>query len=188
MIYASMPSPWRHLLRSTAARAFRSQPSIVPAAFVSDPFQDAPPGWRRMAAGSTRGADTDVPHGSQRPPPHRAPTAGVWRHKVRPLRDLPSPEPHFDYFVRVFACDPKYKGSLACRWRTAKLAVSRSRRKTRPTPGPLRVTSDRAGPAACPGPSRHRPARVFQNQKQLTPSHLGRVEGLGVLAGTNSTL
>jgi hypothetical protein len=34
-----------------AARAFRYQPSTVPAAFVSDPFQDAPLLGRRMAAG-----------------------------------------------------------------------------------------------------------------------------------------
>ncbi len=34
-----MPSPWRHLPRSTAARAFRSKPSTVPAVFVLTLFR-----------------------------------------------------------------------------------------------------------------------------------------------------
>ena len=102
--------------------------------------------------------DTDVPHGSQRPPPNRAPTAGVWRQGVRPFRNLPTPEPHSGLCC-VSPGDPATPGSLARRWRTAHKAAFRLGPAAQSPPGPFYVTSDRDAPAARPGPSRHRPAR-----------------------------
>ena len=120
---------------------------------------DPSPRWRRtVGPAQPCGVSPDVPHSSQRPPPNRAPTAGVWRQGLRPLRDLPTPEPHSGLCV-VSPGDPATSGSLACRWRTAKPAVSRLGPSAQPPPGPLYVTSDRDAPAARHGPSRHRSAR-----------------------------
>jgi len=56
---------------------------------------DPSPRWRwTVGPAQPCGVSPDVPHGSQRPPPNRAPTAGVWRQGVRPFRNLPTPEPH----------------------------------------------------------------------------------------------
>jgi hypothetical protein len=120
---------------------------------------DPSPRWpRTVGPAQPCGVSTDVPHGSQRPPPNRAPTAGVWRQGARPFRNLPTPEPRSGLCV-VSPGDPAKPGSLACRWRTAKAAASRLGPSAQPPPGPLYVTSDRDAPAARPGPSRHRPAR-----------------------------
>ena len=120
---------------------------------------DPSPRWRRtVGPAQPCGVSPDVPHGSQRPPPNRAPTAGVWRQRVRPFRNLPTPEPHPGLFV-VSPGDPAISGSLAFRWRTAHKAAFRLGPSAQPPPGPLYVTSDRDAPAARPGPSRHRPAR-----------------------------
>jgi len=120
---------------------------------------DLSPRWRRtVGPAQPCGGVTDVPHGSQCPPPNRAPTAGVWRQRVRPFRNLPTPEPHPGLFV-VYPGDPAISGSLACRWRTAKSAAFRLGPSAQSPPGPLYVTSDRDAPAARPGPSRHRSAR-----------------------------
>ena len=120
---------------------------------------DPSPRWRRtVGPAQPRGVSPDVPHGSQRPPPNRAPTAGVWRQGVRPFRNLPTPEPHSGLCC-VSPGDPATPGSLARRWRTAHKAAFRLGPSAQPPPGPLYVTSDRDAPAARPGPSRHRPAR-----------------------------
>ena len=132
---------------------------------------DPSPRWRRtVGPAQPRGVSPDVPHGSQRPPPNRAPTAGVWRQGARPFRNLPTPEPRSGLCV-VSPGDPAISGSLACRWRTAKSAASRPGPSARSPPGPLYVTSDRDAPAARPGPSRHRPARGIHT---FFPLHLWR--------------
>ena len=129
---------------------------------------DLSPRWRRtVGPAQPCGVSPDVPQGSQRPPPNRAPTAGVWRQGARPFRNLPTPEPRSGLCV-VSPGDPAISGSLACRWRTAKPAASRSGPSARSPPGPLCVTSDRDAPAARPGPSRHRPARGFPNKFSLS--------------------
>jgi len=86
---------------------------------------DPSPRWpRTVGPAQPCGVSTDVPQGSQRPPPNRAPTAGVWRQGARPFRNLPNPEPRSGLCV-VSRGDPATPGSLACRWRTAKTAASR---------------------------------------------------------------
>ena len=142
---------------------------------VLSALPDLSPRWRRtVGPAQPCGVSPDVPHGSQRPPPNRAPTAGVWRQGVRPFRDLPTPEPHSGLCC-VSPGDPATPGSLACRWRTAKPAGSRPGPSARSPPGPLYVTSDRDAPAARPGPSRHRPARGFTNNYSLTMHGEGKL-------------
>ena len=162
---------------------------------------DPSPRWRRIVGPAQPcGVSTDVPHGSQRPPPNRAPTAGVWRQGVRPFRNLPTPEPRSGLCV-VSPGDPAISESLACRWRTAKPAASRPGHLARSPPGPLYVTSDRDAPAARPGPSRHRPARGSRTSfpspsmerempagqrvrsNACSPPATGGAEGAGMLAG-----
>ena len=152
---------------------------------------DLSPQWRRtVGPASPAERCCDVPHVSHNPPPNRAQTVGVWRQGVRSFRDFPTPEPHSGLLV-VSPGDPKNFGSLAFRWRTAQWAAFRSWNKTRPTPGLLRVTSDRAGPAACPGPARHRPARGFSIKFSLSMDREGnayRAKGMPAPLGTISTL
>jgi len=164
---------------------------------------DPSPQWQQtVGPAQPSGVDADVPHGSQRPPPNRAPTAGVWRQGVRPFRDFPTPEPHSRLRV-VSPGDPAFPGSLACRWRTANSAATRLGPSAQPPPGPLYVTSDRDAPAARPGPSRHRPARGLHTffpspfmEREMPPGQRVRsnelpppapvgAEGAGMLAGHN---
>ena len=68
---------------------------------------DPSPRWRRtVGPAQPRGVSPDVPHGSQRPPPNRAPTAGVWRQGVRLFRHFPTPEPTLDYLLFPEAIRP----------------------------------------------------------------------------------
>ena len=88
---------------------------------------DPSPRWRRtVGPAQPCGVSTDVPQGSQRPPPNRAPTAGVWRQGARPFRDLPTPEPRSG-LLWFLSGDPSKDAFLALRWRTAQKAVFRPR-------------------------------------------------------------
>ena len=142
---------------------------------------DPSPRWRRtVGPAQPCGDNLDVPQGSRCPPPNRAPTAGVWRQGVRPLPDLPTPEPRSGLCV-VYPGDPAISGYLACRWRTAKSAASRLGPSAQPPPGPLFVTSDRDAPA-------HRgtdPPGVSQTNNGKSPPAPGGAEGAGMLAGHN---